>query len=153
MRRFRVGSLTRTGDWSGGGRFGRLRCVEGLLVVAARATPAAAAAAAAAAVTAGPLLLRRPRRRVLRPLDQLLRLDEAAVLVLRDELEADPAAGLVDLLHDDVDDVAAAHHVLDVRDAARADVRDVEETVRPLLQLDEGAELRRLHDLAGVGVP
>src|SRR5881392_2318077 len=105
--------------------------------------------AAAVAVTARPLLLRRTRRRVLRPLDQLLRLDEPAVLMLRDELEADPAASLVDLLNDDVHDVAAAHHVLDVRDPARADVRDVQEPVSALLQLDEGAELRRLDDLAG----
>src|SRR5215213_7422502 len=80
-------------------------------LVAARA--AVAAAAAAVAVAARPLLLRGPRRRVLRPLDQLLRLDEAAVLVLVDELEADPAACLVHLLHDHVDDVAAGHHVLD----------------------------------------
>src|SRR5690242_16614730 len=115
-------------------------------VVAARAARTSAAATATA-VTAR--LLRRTRRGVLRPLDQLLGLDEAAVLVLRDELQADPAAGLVDLLHDDVDDVAAAHHVLDVGDTARADVRDVEQSVGALLQLDEGAELGRLHDLAG----
>ena len=43
------------------------------------------------------------RRGVLRPLDQLLGRDEPAVLVLRDELEADPAALLVDLLDDDVE--------------------------------------------------
>ncbi|HTZ04647.1 MAG TPA: hypothetical protein VMB53_02730 [Gaiellaceae bacterium] len=73
--------------------------------------------------------------------------------MLRDQLQPDAAACLVDLLHDDVDDVAARHHVLDVADATRADVRDVEETVGPLLQLDERAELRRLDDLAGVGVP
>src|SRR5579884_1295128 len=95
---------------------------------------------------------RRPRRGVLRTLDQLLRLDEAAVLVLGHELEPDPAAGLVDLLHDDVDDVAAADHVLDVRHPAGADVRDVQQPVRALLQLDEGAELGRLDDLAGVRV-
>src|SRR5215203_4962645 len=94
-------------------------------LVAARS--AVAAAAAAIAVAPGPLLLRRPRRRVLRPLDQLLRLDEPSVLVLVDELEADPAPRLVHLLHEHVDDVAAAHHVLDVRDSARADVRDVEQ--------------------------
>src|SRR5204862_4309639 len=106
-----------------------------LLVVAARAaTAATATATSAAAVAARAVLLRRPRRGVLRPLDQLLRLNEAAVLVLRDELEADPAAGLVHLLHDDVDDVAAAHHVLDVRDPSRADVRDVQEPVGSLLE-------------------
>ena len=49
-------------------------------------------------------------------------------------------------------DVAAADHVLDVRDPARADVRDVQQAVGALLQLDEGAELGRLDDLAGVRV-
>src|SRR5690242_20793831 len=121
----------------------------GLVPVVAARPAAAPAAATTAAIAARPVLLRRTRRRVLRALDQLLGLDEASVLVLRDELEPDPAARLVDLLHDDVDDVAAAHHVLDVRDPARADVRDVQETVGALLQLDEGAELGRLHDLAG----
>src|ERR1035437_581736 len=121
-----------------------------------RLSPAAAIASAAAAtnaITARALRGRRARRGVLRPLDELLRLDELAVLVLRDELEADPATRLVDLLHDDVDDVAAGHHILDVGNAARADVRDVKQAVGALLQLDERAELRRLHDLAGVGVP
>src|SRR5262245_61199704 len=119
-----------------------------LLVVAAR-TPVASATASAAAVATGTILLRRTRRGVLRPLDELLGSDHRAVLVLRDELEADPATGLVDLLDDDIDDVAAAHHVFDMRDPARADVRDVEEAVGALLELDERAELRRLHDLAG----
>ena len=73
--------------------------------------------------------------------------------MLVDELEADPAPRLVHLLHDHVDDVAARHHVLDVRDSAGTDVRDVEQAVGALLQLDEGAELRRLHDFAGEGVP
>src|SRR5579864_7861694 len=87
------------------------------------AVPAAAAAASAAPVIAArPLLLRRTGRRVLRPLDQLLRLDEAAVLVLRDQLQADPAARLVHLLDDHVDDVATLHDVLDVADATWADV-------------------------------
>src|SRR2546425_7905240 len=104
---------------------------------------ATAASAAAAVVTARALLLRRPRRCILRPLDQLFRLDEVAVLVLRDQLEADPPAGLVDLLHDDIDHVAASHHVLDVADPARPDVRDVEQAVRALLQLDESAELKK----------
>src|SRR5205823_2956106 len=54
------------------------------------------------------------------------------------------------LLHLDVDNVAAGHHVLDVPDAAGADVRDVQQPVRALRQLDEGAELSRLDDLAGV---
>ena len=48
-----------------------------------------------------------------------------------------------------VDDVAAVDDVLDLVDPARADVRDVEQAVGALLQLDERAELGRLHDLAG----
>src|SRR5256885_9829575 len=83
-------------------------------------TFAVAPAATAAAVTAAarPFLLGRPRRRVLGPLDQLLRLNERTVLVLRDQLEADPAAVLVDFLDDHVHDIAAGHHVLDVTDPA-----------------------------------
>src|SRR5438477_6048070 len=119
---------------------------------AAASTTAAATPAAAAAVTARWPLLALARRRVLRPLDQLLRLDEVAVLVLGDQLEADPAAVLVDLLDEYVEHVAAPDHVLDVADAARADVGDVQQAVGSLLQLDEGAELRGLDDLAGVGV-
>src|SRR4051794_8055828 len=126
-----------------------LLAISGAL--AARSAPAAASTAAVVATRA--LLLRRPRRGILRPLDQLFRLDEPAVLVLRDQLEADAPTRLVDLLHDDIDDIAARHHVLDVPDAAGAHVRNVEQSVGALLQLDERAELRRLHDLAGVGVP
>src|SRR5436190_13660751 len=118
--------------------------------VAARA--AAAATAATAVVATRTLVAVLPRRRILGPLDQLLGLDEVAVLVLRDQLESDPAALLVHLLDDDVDHVAALHHVLDVADATRADVRDVQKAVGPLLQLDERAELRRLDDPAGVRV-
>ncbi|HXF98601.1 MAG TPA: hypothetical protein VNJ46_08325, partial [Gaiellaceae bacterium] len=61
--------------------------------------------------------------------------------MLRDELEADPAALLVDLLDDHVEHVAPRDHVLDVRDAARADVRDVQQPVGALLELDERAEV------------
>jgi hypothetical protein len=46
--------------------------------------------------------------------------------VLRDELQADAAPLLVDLLDDDVERVAAGDDVFDVRDTARPDVRDVE---------------------------
>src|SRR5262249_41050572 len=67
-----------------------------------------------------------------------------------DQLQADATSLLVDLLHLDVDDVAAGHDVLDVPDAAGADVGDVQQPVRALRQLDEGAELRRLDHLAGV---
>src|SRR5205807_10160303 len=114
--------------------------------VAARAAVTAAAASTASAVAIAPrasVVALLARRRVLRPLDQLLGLDERPVLVLGHELEADPAALLVDLLHDDVEHVAAGDHVLDVADPARADVRDVEQPVGALLELDEGAELRR----------
>ena len=72
--------------------------------------------------------------------------------MLRDELQPDPATILVDLLHEHIHDVAAVHDVLNVSDAARPDVRDVQQAVRALLQLDERAEVGRLHDLAGVGV-
>src|SRR5256885_6654759 len=115
-------------------------------------TFAVAPAAPAAAVTAAarPFLLGRPRRRVLGPFDQLLGLDQRAVFVLRDQLQADPAAVLVDFLDDHVHDVAAGHHVLDVTDPAGADVGDVEQAVGALRQLDEGAELGGLDDLAGV---
>src|SRR5215218_2389800 len=84
---------------------------------AAPAAPAAttttAAAAALAVATRGTVLLR-TRRSVLGALDQLLGLDEVAVLVLGDQLEADPAALLVHLLDDDVEHVSAPDHVLDV---------------------------------------
>src|SRR5437763_100864 len=124
------------------------------VAVASAAAPTAAAAAptTAAAVAARRPLLALARRCVLGPLDQLLRLNEVAVLVLGDQLEAEPAAILVDLLDEDVEHVAAPDHVLDVADAARADVGDVQQAVGSLLQLDEGAELRGLHDLARVGV-
>ena len=67
--------------------------------------------------------------------------------MLGDQLQSDAPALLVDLLHLDVEHVAARDHVLDVADAARADVRHVEQAVGALLQLDEGAELGRLDDL------
>src|SRR5690242_17775923 len=51
------------------------------------ALPPRAAATAAAAVPARPLLAGLARRGVLRPLDELLRRHERAVLVLLDELE------------------------------------------------------------------
>src|SRR3954454_25102303 len=102
------------GESSEGGPVGRPR--RGSAVAVALAALAAATAAVAATppavVAAGPVLLRRPRRRGPCPLDQLLWVGEAAVLVLGDELQADAAAGLVDLLHDHVHDVPARHHVL-----------------------------------------
>src|SRR5206468_11256561 len=87
------------------------------------------------------------RRRILRALDQLLGRDDGPVLVLGEELQADPAALLVDLLDDNVEHVATTDHVLDVTDAPRAYVRHVQQPVGSLLQLDERTELRRLDDL------
>src|SRR4051794_35946853 len=94
--------------------------------LAALAVPSTAAATAAAATTTAPIavagravLARVTRRSVFRPLDQLFGADGVAVLVLLDQLEANPAAGLVDLLHEHVEDVAAIDDVLDVADTAR----------------------------------
>src|SRR5207245_5755823 len=98
-------------------------------------TVAAAAAPPAVAAAARTLVAVLTRRRVLRSLDQLCGLDERPVLVLRNELQADPAALLVELLHDHVEHVAARDHVLDVADPAGAHVRDVEQAVRALAQL------------------
>src|SRR5204863_3104843 len=61
-------------------------------VAAASASATAAPAASALAVAPRRALLALARRRVLGPLDQLLRLNEVAVLVLGDQLQADPAA-------------------------------------------------------------
>src|SRR5262245_35138076 len=117
-----------------------------------RPLPRAAAVATASAIAPGALLALLARRSVLRPLDELLGHDEPTVLVLRDELQADAATLLVDLLDEDVEDVASAHDVLDMADPARPDVRDVQEAVRPLLELDERAELGRLDHLARIRV-
>src|SRR5687767_7632868 len=97
------------------------------LVAVAAAAATSAAATSAPAPPAVTVAARRPvlagsLRRVLRPLDQLLGLDERLVLVLRHELEPDPATLLVDLLNDHVQHVAAVDHVLDVPNPARADV-------------------------------
>src|SRR5205809_908042 len=105
------------------------------------AATSAAAAPAASAVTRRSLLGALAGRCVLRPLDQLFRADRVTILVLLDQLQADPSARLVDLLHEHVQDVPAVDHVLDVADPSRADVRDVQQSVGALLQLDERAEL------------
>src|SRR4051794_10259882 len=89
----------------------------GAFAARATTTPTPAAIAAAGALLAG-----LARRGVLRPLDELLGRDEAAVLVLLHELQPDAAACLVNLLHEDVEHVAALDHVLDVVDTAGADV-------------------------------
>src|SRR5206468_8774845 len=78
-------------------------CRRGCLAPLAVAAAAAAASPTPLAVTARPFLRPLARRRVLRPLDQLLRRDRVAVLVLQDQLQADAPARLVDLLHDHVE--------------------------------------------------
>ena len=70
------------------------------------APPAAVAAAAPVTATTVVPLLALARRGILGALDQLLGLDERAVLVECDELQADASASLVDLLDDDVQDVS-----------------------------------------------
>src|SRR6266511_3047188 len=121
-----------------------------LTILAPRAAVAWSAIAPTAALAASRALFALAGRSRLRPLDQHFGLNERAVLVFGDQLEADAAASLVHLEDLDVEDVATRDHVLDVGDAARPHVRDVEEAVGALLQLDERAEVGRLHDLPGV---
>src|SRR6266508_851696 len=121
-----------------------------LTILAPRAAVAWSAIAPTAALAASRALFALAGRSRLRPLDQHFGLTERAVLVFGDQLEADAAASLVHLEDLDVEDVATRDHVLDVGDAARPHVRDVEEAVGALLQLDERAEVGRLHDLPGV---
>src|SRR5437763_8138915 len=108
----------------------------------ASATPTAVAAAApravAAALVAGP-----DRGQLLGGL--------AGDLRVVGQPEADPAALLVDLDHAHVDLVAAVQHVLNrLGPLAGRDVRDVQQAVGALRELDERAERGRLDDLAGV---
>src|SRR3954447_2554479 len=118
-------------------------------------TLTAGATTATAAGTVAPwaaVLAGLARRGVLRPLDELLGADQVLALVLLHELEPDPSACLVDLLDDHVENVAAGDHVFDVVDAPGADVRDVEQAVGALLQLDERTEVGGLDDPSCVGV-
>src|SRR5579884_509720 len=67
--------------------------------------------------------------------------------------QADPSPLAVDLHHAHVDLVALVEHVLDAVDAlARGHVGDVQQAVGALGEFDEGAERRRLDDLADVFV-
>ena len=124
---------------------------------AARAVAAAVAAAVAVAVTARP---RSPPRRgaaAVAAATAAAGADRGELLdgLARDrrvvgEAQADAAALAVDLDHADVDLVALVEDVLDRVDAlAGRDVGDVQQAVGALGQLDEGAERRRLDDLAG----
>src|SRR5262249_1760196 len=66
----------------------------------------------------------------------------------------DPAALAVDLDNPDRQLITLVEHLLHCRDPATGrDVGDVQEPVRSLRQLDEGAEGGRLDDLAGELVP
>src|SRR4029077_1390509 len=67
------------------------------------------------------------------------------------QAQADAAALAIDLDHAHVDLVAFVEHVLDALHAlSRRDVRDVQQSIGALRQLDEGAEGRRLDGFPGV---
>src|SRR5829696_6866316 len=100
--------------------------------------PATAAVAAAAAAVTGA-----DARELVRRL--------AGDLGVVGEAQADAAALLVDLDDPHRELVAPAQHLLDRLGApAGRDVRDVQEAIGPLGELDERAERRGLDDLAGV---
>src|SRR5947207_6857773 len=123
-----------------------------LYLVAARAAavaiPAAAATPVAVAPPAGrPAAVAGAHCREL--LDRLA-LDRGVV----GEPQADAPALLVELHDTHCQLIALLDDVLDrLRALARLQVRDVDEAVRPLCELDERAEGRRLHDLACVDLP
>src|SRR4051794_26516529 len=110
---------------------------------AARAAVAARAAAVAVAPRAAAVAARADRGELL--------LGLAGDVRVVGEAQADAAALAVDLDHADGHLVALVEHLLDRRRAlARGDVRDVQQAVGALGELDERAERGRLHDLAGV---
>src|SRR3954447_22923241 len=113
-----------------------------LAALAARGPPVTAAATLAAA-SAAAAIAGADRGQLL----GALALDSGVV----GEAQADAPALLVHLDDGDVDLLAGLQHVIDCVDAlARLHVGDVEQAVRPLRQLDEGAEGGRLHDLGAV---
>ena len=115
--------------------------------VAPSRPPRAAAVAAVAAAAAAAAAHRRVAGAELLQLLGALAGDRRVV----GEAQADPAPLLVDLGDGDVDLVALGEHVLDrVDPLAGLHVRDVQQAVGALDQLDEGAERGRLDDL-GVG--
>src|SRR4051794_16186029 len=112
------------------------------VAVAPRAAVAAAVTARAAAVAAAPAAAGADRGQLLDGL--------AGDLGVLGEAQADAAALAVDLDHADLDLVALVEDLLDRADPlAGRDVGDVQQAVGALRQLDEGAEGRRLDDLAG----
>src|SRR5215208_6984601 len=109
---------------------------------AAAVSPAAPAVAAAAAAVAAAVGARADRGQLG---DRL-----AGHGRVVGQAQADPPALAVDLDHAHGDLVALVEHVLDgVHALARGDVGDVQQAVGALGELDEGAEGRRLDDLAG----
>src|SRR4051812_19203594 len=123
--------------------------VPGAAAAAARATVAVAAAARAAVTVApGAAAVAAPAA----DRGELL-LGLAGDVRVVGEAQADAAALAVDLDHAHGDLVALVEHLLDRRRAlARGDVRDVQQAVGALGELDERAERGRLDDLAGVRV-
>src|SRR6266511_5605015 len=114
-----------------------------LTILAPRAAVAWSAIAPTSALAASRALFALAGGSRLRALDQRFGLNERAVFVLGDQLEPDAATSLVHLEDFDVEDVAAGDHVLDVGDAARPHVRNVEEAVGAFLSLADRAEGRR----------
>src|SRR4051812_12833187 len=110
-------------------------------VAPAASTAIAITAAASPAAAAAATVTRADRRQLLGGLP-----GDLGVL---GEPQPDPAALAVDLDHAHVDLVAAVEHGLDRLSAlTRLDVRDVQQAVGALRQLDERAERRGLDDLA-----
>ena len=72
--------------------------------------------------------------------------------MLGDELQADPAA-VLSTSWTITSSTSPREITSSMWATRRADVGDVQQAVGALLQLDEGAELGRLDDAAGVGVP
>src|SRR3954469_16870633 len=121
------------------------RAAVAVAVAAAARAAVAAAARAAVTVAAGAAAVAAGAHR-----GELL-LGLAGDVPVVGEAQADAAALAVDLDHADGHLVALVEHFLDRRRAlARGDVRDVQQAVGALRELDERAEGGRLHDLAGV---
>src|SRR5215210_4461452 len=136
---------------SGNGPLGAVRVPVRARAALAAAPAVAVAPAAAAAVTARPAVAAVAAPAAAAGADRGQLLDGlAGDLGVLGEAEADPAALAVDLDHAHLDLVALVEDLLHgVHPLAGRDVGDVEQAVRALGELDEGAERRRLDDLAG----